>query len=394
MGIRKGLAVLGSTGSVGVNTLDVVASHPEKFEVVTLAAHSNLEVLEQQARRFHPRLVVLFDADKAALLQQRLQDLDIEVDAGLDGLCRAATYDNVQLVMAAVVGAVGLLPTIRAVEAGIDVALANKEALVMAGELVIHPERPRWGRIIPVDSEHNAIFQALHGHQHSALHRILLTASGGPFREWSLDAMQHVSVAEALNHPNWKMGRKITIDSATMMNKGLEVIEAHHLFHVPVEQIQIVVHPQSIVHSMVEFCDGSVLAQLGIPDMRIPISYALAYPERLANALPSLDLFQIQTLNFYPPDLQRFPCLRVAFEAVRTGGTMPAVLNAANEVAVQAFLNGAIAFLDIAAVIEATMAQHTPVPVTEAAVAIQADRWARECALVAVEERAILKTAL
>jgi len=392
MGIRKGLAVLGSTGSVGVNTLDVVASHPEKFDVVTLAAHSNLDVLEQQARRFHPRLVVLFDEDKAALLQRRLQDLDIEVDAGLDGLCRAATYDNVQLVMAAVVGAIGLLPTIRAVEAGIDVALANKEALVMAGELVIRPERPGWGRIIPVDSEHNAIFQALHGHQHSALRRILLTASGGPFREWSLDAMQHVSVAAALNHPNWKMGRKITIDSATMMNKGLEVIEAHHLFHIPVEQIQIVVHPQSIVHSMVEFCDGSVLAQLGIPDMRIPISYALAYPERLVNALPSLDLFQVQTLNFYPPDLQRFPCLYFAFEAVRMGGTMPAVLNAANEVAVQAFLNGTIAFLDIAAVIEATMTQHTPVSVTEAAVAIQADRWARECALVAMEERSVLKT--
>jgi 1-deoxy-D-xylulose-5-phosphate reductoisomerase len=393
MDIRKGLAVLGSTGSVGVNTLDVVASHPEKFDVVTLAAHSNLDVLEQQARRFHPRLVVLFDEDKAALLQQRLQDLDIEVDTGLDGLCRAATYDNVQLVMAAVVGAIGLLPTIRAVEAGIDVALANKEALVMAGELVIHPERPAWGRIIPVDSEHNAIFQALHGHQPSALRRILLTASGGPFREWSLDAMQHVSIAEALNHPNWKMGRKITIDSATMMNKGLEVIEAHHLFHVPVEQIQIVVHPQSIVHSMVEFCDGSVLAQLGVPDMRIPISYALAYPERLANALPSLDLFQVQTLNFYPPDLQRFPCLHLAFEAVRMGGTMPAVLNAANEIAVQAFLNGTITFLDIAAVIEATMTQHTPVPVTEAAVAIQADHWARECALVMVEERSILKTA-
>jgi 1-deoxy-D-xylulose-5-phosphate reductoisomerase len=393
MGIRKGLAVLGSTGSVGVNTLDVVASHPEKFDVVTLAAHSNLDVLEQQARRFHPRLVVLFDADKATLLRQRLQDLDIEVDAGLDGLCRAATYDSVQLVMSAVVGAIGLLPTIRAVEAGIDVAVANKEALVMAGELVIHPERPGWGRIIPVDSEHNAIFQALHGHQHSALRRILLTASGGPFREWSLDAMQHVSVAEALNHPNWKMGRKITIDSATMMNKGLEVIEAHHLFHIPVEQIQIVVHPQSIVHSMVEFYDGSVLAQLGIPDMRIPISYALAYPERLANALPSLDLFQVQTLNFYPPDLQRFPCLYFAFEAVRMGGTMPTVLNAANEVAVQAFLNGTIMFLDIAAVIEAAMAQHTPVPVIDAAVAIQADRWARECALVAVEERAALKTA-
>lgn len=262
----------------------------------------------------------------------------------------------------------------------------------MAGELVVRPEKAKWGRIIPVDSEHNAIFQALHGHQHSALRRILLTASGGPFREWSLDAMQHISVAEALNHPNWKMGRKITIDSATMMNKGLEVIEAHHLFHVSVEQVQVVVHPQSIVHSMVEFCDGSVLAQLGIPDMRIPISYALAYPERLTNALPSLDLFHVQTLNFYPPDLQRFPCLSFAFEAARMGGTMPAVLNAANEIAVQAFLDSTIAFLDIPAVIDATMAQHTPVPVTDATVAIQADRWAREWALVTVKERSALKT--
>ncbi|MGE3541952.1 MAG: 1-deoxy-D-xylulose-5-phosphate reductoisomerase, partial [Candidatus Tectimicrobiota bacterium] len=311
MDTRKGLAVLGSTGSVGVNTLDVVASHPESFAVVALAAHANVDLLEQQARRFHPRLAVLFDEEKAAILRRRLQGLDIEVDAGLEGLCRAATYSGVELVVSAVVGAIGLLPTMRAVHSGISVALANKETLVMGGELVIQPDQPRWGRIIPVDSEHNAIFQALHGHQRTSLRRLLLTASGGPFRDWSFDAMQHVSIHQALQHPNWKMGRKITIDSATMMNKGLEVIEAHHLFHVPVEQIQVVVHPQSIVHSMVEFCDGSVLAQLGIPDMRIPISYALAYPERLPNSLPALDLFEIQSLHFYPPDLMRFPCLRL-----------------------------------------------------------------------------------
>jgi 1-deoxy-D-xylulose-5-phosphate reductoisomerase len=296
--------------------------------------------------------------------------------------------------MSAVVGAIGLLPTIRAVEAGINVALANKETLVMAGELVIRPDKPTWGQIIPVDSEHNAIFQALHGHQRPALRRVLLTASGGPFRERSLEAMQHVSVAEALNHPNWKMGRKITIDSATMMNKGLEVIEAHHLFQVPAEQVQVVVHPQSIIHSMVEFYDGSVLAQLGIPDMRIPISYALAYPERLPNALPSLNLFDIQTLSFYPPDFQRFPCLQLAFDAARAGGTMPAVLNAANEVAVQAFLDEAIAFLDIPTVIEAVMAQHAPEPMSDASVAIHADRWARECAMAAVKECATLRTVL
>jgi 1-deoxy-D-xylulose-5-phosphate reductoisomerase len=293
----------------------------------------------------------------------------------------------VQLVVSAVVGAVGLLPTVRAVEAGVDVALANKETLVMAGELVIRPEQPGWGQIIPVDSEHNAIFQALQGQQRAALRRILLTASGGPFREWSLEAMRAVSIADALNHPNWKMGRKITIDSATMMNKGLEVIEAHHLFQVSVEQVQVVVHPQSIIHSMVEFYDGSVLAQLGIPDMRVPISYALAYPERLSNTLPALDLFALQTLHFYPPDLERFPCLRLAFEAARIGGTMPAVLNAANEIAVQAFLDGMIPFLDIATVIEATMSQHTPAPLAEVAVALQADHWAREYARTAVKER-------
>jgi 1-deoxy-D-xylulose-5-phosphate reductoisomerase len=394
MNTRKGLAVLGSTGSIGVNTLDVVATHPDKFTVVTLAAHSNLDLIEQQARRFRPRLAVLYDAEKATLLERRLQGLDIEVDGGLEGLCRAATYNGVELLMSAVVGAIGLLPTIRAVEAGINVALANKETLVMAGELVIRPDKPTWGQIIPVDSEHNAIFQALHGHHRPALRRVLLTASGGPFRERALEAMQHVSVAEALNHPNWKMGRKITIDSATMMNKGLEVIEAHHLFQVPAEQVQVVVHPQSIIHSMVEFYDGSVLAQLGIPDMRIPISYALAYPERLPNTLPSLNLFDIQTLSFYPPDFQRFPCLQLAFNAARAGGTMPAVLNAANEVAVQAFLDETIAFLDIPTVIEAAMVQHTPEPILDASVAIHADRWARECAMAAVKECATLRTVL
>jgi 1-deoxy-D-xylulose-5-phosphate reductoisomerase len=391
---RKGLAVLGSTGSIGVNTLDVVASHPDTFEVITLAAHSNLDLIEQQARHFRPRLAVLYDEEKATQLQRRLQGLDIDVDGGIEGLCRAATYAGVELLMSAVVGAIGLLPTIRAVEAGIDVALANKETLVMAGDLVIRADKPNWGRIIPVDSEHNAIFQALHGHHRSAIRRLLLTASGGPFRVWPSEAMQHVSVAEALNHPNWKMGRKITIDSATMMNKGLEVIEAHHLFQVPVEQVQIVVHPQSIIHSMVEFHDGSVLAQLGIPDMRIPISYALAYPERLPNTLPSLNLFDIQTLNFYPPDFQRFPCLHLAFEAARAGGTMPAVLNAANEVAVQAFLDETIAFLDIPAIIETTMTQHAPEPILDADVALQADRWARECAMEAVKECASLRTVL
>jgi 1-deoxy-D-xylulose-5-phosphate reductoisomerase len=272
-----------------------------------------------------------------------------------------------------------------AVEAGNDVALANKETLVMAGDLVIRRDVEGWGKVIPVDSEHNAIFQALHGHQRADLRRILLTASGGPFREWSKEAMDQASIEEALKHPNWKMGPKITIDSATMMNKGLEVIEAYQLFGASLDQIQVVIHPQSIIHSMVEFHDGSVLAQLGIPDMRVPISYALAYPDRLPNVLPSLDLFAVQSLNFYPPDFERFPCLRLAFDAARLGGTMPAVLNAANEIAVQAFLNGQIGFLSIPIVIEWTMTRHDVVPLTDIATAMEADHWAREQAEVAVK---------
>jgi 1-deoxy-D-xylulose-5-phosphate reductoisomerase len=385
MDTRKGLAVLGSTGSIGVNTLDVVASNPEQFSVVTLAAYGNVDMIEQQARLFKPRLVVLYDDEKAGMLKQRLQGTGIDVDSGLDGLCRAATYTDVDLVMSAVVGAIGLRPTLCAVEAGIDVALANKETLVMAGDLVIRRDVEGWGKVIPVDSEHNAIFQALHGHQRADLRRILLTASGGPFREWSKEAMDQASIAEALKHPNWKMGPKITIDSATMMNKGLEVIEAYQLFGASLDQIQVVIHPQSIIHSMVEFHDGSVLAQLGIPDMRVPISYALAYPDRLPNVLPSLDLFAVQSLNFYPPDFERFPCLRLAFDAARLGGTMPAVLNAANEIAVQAFLNGQIGFLSIPIVIEWTMTRHDVVPLTDIATAREADHWAREQAEVAVK---------
>ena len=347
MDTQKGIAVLGSTGSVGVSTLSVIASHPDKFAALALAAHSNVDQLEEQVRRFHPRLAVLFDEEKAADLRHRLGDVDVEVDSGLDGLCRAAVYPGVSQVMSAVVGSIGLWPTLRAVEAGLEVALANKESLVMAGELVVRPDTQGWGRIIPVDSEHNAIFQVLQHQQLSELRRILLTASGGPFRSWSFEDMRLASVAEALNHPNWKMGRKITVDSATMMNKGLELIEAQRLFGVPVEDIQVVVHPESIIHSMVEFHDGSVLAQLGIPDMRVPISYALAYPQRLENTLPSLDLLSVQALHFQAPDPERFPCLRLAIEAARCGGTMPAVLNAANEVAVQAFLEESIDFLAI-----------------------------------------------
>ena len=383
---KKGIAVLGSTGSIGVNTLNVIASHPDKFAVLALAARASVDKLEEQVRRFRPRFAVLFEEKKADLLRDRLSDLDVEVGSGLDGLCHAAAFPGVDLVMSAVVGSIGLWPTLRAVEAGMDVALANKESLVMAGELVIRPDRPGWGRIIPVDSEHNAIFQVLQDQQRSALRRILLTASGGPFRDWSLEDMRSASVVEALEHPNWKMGPKITVDSATMMNKGLELIEAHRLFGVPVENLQIVVHPESIVHSMVEFHDGSVLAQLSVPDMRVPISYALAYPQRLPNTLPPLDLFSLRTLHFQRPDHERFPCLQLAIEAVRCGGTMPAVLNAANEVAVQAFLEGSINFLAIPKVIEAVMARHEVATLENISVALDADCWAREQATVAATE--------
>lgn len=386
MGTQKGIAVLGSTGSIGVNTLSVIASHPDRFAVLALAARSSVDKLEEQVRRFRPRFAVLFNENEASLLRDRISDLDVEVGSGLDGLCRAAVFPGVELVMSAVVGSIGLWPTLRAVEAGKDVALANKESLVMAGELVIRPDIPGWGRIIPVDSEHNAIFQVLQAQQRSDLRRILLTASGGPFRDWSLEDMRTASVVEALEHPNWKMGPKITVDSATMMNKGLELIEAHRLFGVPVEKLQIVVHPESIVHSMVEFHDGSVLAQLGVPDMRVPISYALAYPQRLPNTLPSLDLFSVKTLHFQPPDHERFPCLQLAIEAVRCGGTMPAVLNAANEVAVQAFLEGSINFLAIPKVIEAVMARHDVAALDDITAALEADRWARQKADVAAKE--------
>jgi 1-deoxy-D-xylulose-5-phosphate reductoisomerase len=375
MNTRKGLAILGSTGSIGVNTLDVVASHPDRFTVVTLAAHGNVDLIEQQARRFHPRLVVLFDAQKASLLAQRLSDSDTEIDTGLDGLCRAATYDGVDLVMSAVVGAIGLQPTIRAVEAGIDVAVAN-------------PKTQNYGQILPVDSEHNAIFQALQGHERSALRRILLTGSGGPFREWSRDEMQEVRIEDALKHPNWKMGPKITIDSATLMNKGLEVIEARWLFGVPFEQIQVVMHRESIVHSMVELTDGSIKAHLSYPDMRQPIQFALSYPERLTLDLPPVDFTRLGALHFGELDMERYPCLGILLAAGRKGGSYPAALAAADETAVGAFLEGRIRFTDIAALLADTLERHDPASETSLEAVLAADNWARSFAGSWIDARA------
>jgi 1-deoxy-D-xylulose-5-phosphate reductoisomerase len=379
--MRKRVAILGSTGSIGVNTLDIVQQHPERFAVVGLAAGSNIELLEQQMRRFHPSYVSVYDLQRAKELRERTSDLGIEVFEGANAARAIAGLPEVDLVLSAIVGGAGLAPTLSAIRAGRDVAIANKEPLVMAGELVMREAQGR-GHILPVDSEHNAIFQALSGHNRGDVRRLILTASGGPFRTLPSEKFAEITVHDALQHPNWRMGRKITVDSATLMNKGLEVIEARWLFGVSADQVDVVVHPQSIVHSLVEFVDGSVIAQLGIPDMRIPISYALNYPERLANTLPPLDLARIGTLTFEAPDLTRFPCLRLGFEAIRACGTLPAVLNAANETAVEAFLQQRIGFIDIPAVIEETLHRHDPRSLAngDIEVILDADRWARETA--------------
>jgi 1-deoxy-D-xylulose-5-phosphate reductoisomerase len=377
---KKILSILGSTGSIGVSTLDVVRQFPERFEVAALAAGRNIDLLCEQIKVFKPSLVAVLDEGLAARLKQRLQSLkhQPEVTFGREGYERVAAHPESRMLVSAMVGAAGLLPTLSAIEAGKDLALANKETLVIAGEIVMRLAKSKGIAILPVDSEHSAIFQALQGNHREALKRILLTASGGPFFGKTRDELDRVTPEEALRHPNWSMGKKITIDSATLMNKGLEVIEAHWLFDVPVERIAIHVHPESIVHSMVEYVDGSVIAQMGIPDMRIPIAYALAYPERLPVQSPPLDLFRLRKLNFYPPDEEKFPCLRLAYEACRGGSTLPAVLNAANEVAVGAFLDGRIRFLEISQIIERVMSVHEVAPLLTLETILKADRWARQ----------------
>jgi 1-deoxy-D-xylulose-5-phosphate reductoisomerase len=376
--MRK-LAVLGSTGSIGVTTLSIVERFPEDFQVVALAAGRNLAKLTQQVRRFQPDVVSLASEDDARTLKERLPDFHGTILCGSEGLMATATHPEADMVMAALVGAVGLPPTLAGIRAGKTIALANKEALVISGELMTREAQQYGVRLLPVDSEHNAIFQALQGHPRERVKRIILTASGGPFRQRPAAELAQVSVEEALQHPTWKMGNKITIDSATLMNKGLEVIEARWLFNLPPEQVSVIVHPQSIVHSMVEYVDGSVLAQLGIPDMAVPISYILAYPDRLPlTHLPQLDLARIGQLQFHEPDFDKFSCLRLAYSALCQGGTCPAVLNAANEVGVEHFLNGQLRFLDIAVLNERVLEAHDPQPVTDLDSLLEADRWARE----------------
>jgi 1-deoxy-D-xylulose-5-phosphate reductoisomerase len=360
----KGITVLGATGSIGVSTLDVLARHPERYRVVALSANTQVERLLEQCLAHQPRYAVMVDAGAAARLDNQLreQGSDTKVLSGVEGLEKIAALDEVDYVMAAIVGAAGLPPTLAAARKGKRILLANKEALVMSGHLFMEEVRANGAELLPIDSEHNAIFQCMpqnfeQGLQQSGVRHILLTASGGPFRTTPLEELESVTPAQAVAHPNWSMGRKISVDSATMMNKGLEVIEACWLFNTDPAHIQVVLHPQSVIHSMVAYHDGSVLAQLGNPDMRTPIAHALAWPERIESGVADLNIFEVARLDFETADLERFPCLRLAIESMEAGGTAPAILNAANEIAVEAFLNEEIAFTAIASVIEQTLSQ-------------------------------------
>ncbi len=372
------LAVLGSTGSIGVTTLDIVERFPDRFRITALAGGRNVTRLAEQVERFGPNLVATADAQVAQDLRARLPHFRGDIIPGTAGLIAVATAPSTDLVVSGLVGAIGLRPTLASLEAGIDVALANKEALVMSGEVMKRAARRTGAKLLPLDSEHNAIFQALRGHRREDLRRILLTASGGPFLHRPAETMRSITKAEALQHPTWKMGPKITIDSATLMNKGLEVIEARWLFDLRPSEISVVIHPQSIIHSMVEYVDGSVLAQMGIPDMAVPISYILAYPERLnMEHLPPLDLPKVGKLEFFEPDARKFFCLALAYRALEAGGTVPAALNAANEVAVEAFLAERIGFGDIPDMLDAVLDAHQARAAEELEDVLEADRWAR-----------------
>jgi 1-deoxy-D-xylulose-5-phosphate reductoisomerase len=388
-----GVSVLGSTGSIGVSTLDVLARHPDRFRVVALTAHRDIETMLAQCQHFHPELVAMADPQAALALRERLAGVPgaPEVLAGVAGVTQAATLPQVGVVMAAIVGAAGLVPTLAAARAGKRLLLANKEALVVAGALLVEAVADHGAVLLPIDSEHNAIFQCLPvgfagGLDRVGVERILLTASGGPFLDTPREALAAVTPEQACAHPNWDMGRKISVDSATMMNKGLELIEACWLFGTGPERVQVVVHRQSVIHSLVQYVDGSVLAQLGNPDMRTPIAHALGWPERIGSGVTPLDLFAVQRLDFEPPDLVRFPCLALAIAAAATGGTAPAVLNAANEVAVAAFLERQIGFMAIAAVVEETLAALPAEPVAGQDVGFLLDV---DCRARAIAEQAV-----
>jgi 1-deoxy-D-xylulose-5-phosphate reductoisomerase len=392
MRTQRGIAILGSTGSIGRSTLAVIALHPEAFKVTMLGAHSSWQTIVEQAIAFRVETVVLIDEKAAAQARAALREAGSKtrVEAGSQALADGVTGSEVHMVMAAIVGAAGLLPTLAAVRAGKRVLLANKEALVMTGRLLMEEVRRAGAQLIPIDSEHNAIFQCmpagyLPGSPAAGVTRVLLTASGGPFRTTDVTKLPHVTPDEACAHPKWKMGRKISVDSATLMNKGLEVIEATLLFELPETKVDVVVHPQSVIHSLVEYADGSMLAQLGAPDMRTPIAQALAWPERIASGVQSLDLIAIGQLGFEPPDYIRFPCLALARAAARTGGTSPTVLNAANEVAVQAFLDGRLNFVGISTVIDKVLQRADSSPVKALGDVLEADAAARRLAVSLIE---------
>ncbi len=376
----KNIAILGSTGSIGVSTLDIVSSHPDRFRIIALTAGKNLDLFATQIKKFTPRIAAVASPDDIPRLRELCHGVDVIITGGVEGLVAAATADESDMVVAAIVGAAGLVPTAAAIRAGKDIALANKEILVTAGHLFMELVAAAGVRLFPVDSEHSAIFQSMEGHRSEDIQRIILTASGGPFLNTPADSLGAVTVADALNHPNWAMGKKISIDSATMMNKGLEVIEAHWLFNTPVDKIQVNIHPQSIIHSMVEYIDGSVIAQLGSPDMKAPIAYALAYPERITTGVKPLDLTTMSGLTFHNPDCEKFPCLQLAYRAMTDGESMPAVMNAANEIAVAEFLAGTCSFTRIAEIIERTMDAHVPHPLGSIEEVLDADRWGRETA--------------
>ena len=378
----KRLAILGSTGSIGRSTLSLVELYPDRFQVVALAARQQAELLFEQAQKYRPQVVALEDEQGAAYLREQLPG--IRVVGGVEGVIEVATQKSADMVVAAITGGAGLLPTYHAILENKDIALANKETLVMAGELIMGEVVARQTHLLPVDSEHGALHQCLGDAIQKEVRRLLLTASGGPFFRKSREELEMVSVEEALNHPTWEMGPKITVDSATLMNKGLEVIEAHHLFGLPADRISIVVHPQSTIHSMVEFIDGTLLAQMSITDMRLAIVYALSYPERWDSALPYLDLFSVKSLEFFPPDADKFPCLRLAREALELGRTYPVVLNAANEVAVNSFLKCEIPFCAIAEIVEETLGRHRPGSALDLDAVLAEDRDARRSAGEAV----------
>jgi len=383
----KRIAILGSTGSIGCSSLKVIEAHPEAYQVTALAAGKNMALLAEQVRKFSPLEVAVLGDHEAESLRERLDaGQRTRIVSGREGLVHLATLGEVDTVISAITGAAGLVPTYAAITAGKNIALANKETMVMAGALVIEEAKRKGVTLLPVDSEHSAILQCLQGHPRDDVRRVILTASGGPFKDCSHEEMEKVTPEQALKHPNWNMGPKITVDSATLMNKGLELIEARWLFGLDIHQIRILIHPESVIHSMVEYKDGSIIAQMGIPDMITPISYALSYPRHVDTSLPALDLEQVGTLRFMKPDTRRFRCLELALRAAEMGESMPAVLNGANEVAVELFLQGRIGFLQIPSVIENTMRAHTPVVIDSVEKVMEADAWARQRAAEFAEQ--------